>query len=58
VLLSLEPVLGALSGWLFLHQRLEPVQWLAIVCVVIASGGVAVGAARRDPELVVGPEPP
>lgn len=58
VLLSLEPVLGAMSGWLFLHQRLVPVQWLAIVCVVVASGGVAVGAARKQPELVVGPEPP
>ncbi|WPB58580.1 EamA family transporter [Xylophilus sp. GOD-11R] len=58
VLLSLEPVMGALSGWLFLHQRLAPIQWLAIGCVVIASCGVAAGAAGRAPEPVVGPEPP
>lgn len=57
VLLSLEPVLGALSGWLFLSQRLAPIQWLAILCVVVASGGVAAGATRREAP-VVGPEPP
>ena len=58
VLLSLEPVLGALSGWLFLDQRLHGVQWLAIVCVVAGSSGVAASAARRDRTPAVGPEPP
>ena len=59
VLLSLEPVLGAVCGWLFLGQKLAPVQWLAIACVVSASGGVAAGAARRGGKVpAVGPEPP
>lgn len=44
VLLSLEPVLGAVCGVLFLGQGLSVVQWAAIGCVVVASGGVAAGA--------------
>jgi len=58
VLLSLEPVLGAASGWLFLGQRLEPMQWLAIGCVVLASVGVAAGSPAPDTPPAVGPEPP
>ena len=59
VLLSLEPVMGAICGWMFLDQRLTPLQWLAIACVVSASGGVAAGAARRRGERpAVGPAPP
>ncbi|MCZ2496720.1 EamA family transporter [Xylophilus sp. Kf1] len=43
VLLSLEPVLGAVCGVLFLGQGLGAVQWAAIGCVVLASGGAALG---------------
>jgi inner membrane transporter RhtA len=58
VLLSLEPVLGALSGWIFLGQRLHGIQWFAIACVVVSSSGVAAGAARRGAAPAIGPEPP
>lgn len=39
VLMSLEPAVGALSGFLFLHERLTPVQWGAIGLVIAASIG-------------------
>ncbi|QHJ01389.1 EamA family transporter [Xylophilus rhododendri] len=58
VLLSLEPVLGAMSGWLFLHQRLGAIQWLAILCVVAASVGVAASGMPGEEPPPVGPEPP
>jgi inner membrane transporter RhtA len=57
VLLSLEPVMGALAGLVFLHERLHAVQWLAIACVIVASAGMAWGNRSTVPP-VVGPEPP
>jgi inner membrane transporter RhtA len=55
ILLSLEPALGALSGLLFLGERLNAVQLLAIACVIAASGGTALASARRvRPEVAAG----
>lgn len=39
ILMSLEPVVATLIGILFLQEALAPVQWAAIVCIVIASAG-------------------
>ncbi|MDE2305752.1 MAG: EamA family transporter [Gammaproteobacteria bacterium] len=47
VLMSGEPVVAALSGLLFLGQRLHPMQWIAILCVMAASGGSAATLAPR-----------
>lgn len=44
VLMSLEPAMAALSGLVFLRQRLHWQEWVSIVAVVIAS----VGAAAKD----------
>jgi inner membrane transporter RhtA len=41
VLMSLAPAVGALSGFLFLGERLAPVQWAAIASIMVASGGSA-----------------
>lgn len=41
VLMSLDPALAALSGLLFLGERLTWVQWLAIVSIMAASAGSA-----------------
>lgn len=55
ILLSLEPALGALSGLVFLHERLSPMQLLAMGCVIVASAGTALSSARRArPEVVAG----
>ncbi len=46
VLMSLEPAVAALAGLLVLGQRLAVVGWVAIGCVVVASTGASLGAAR------------
>lgn len=43
ILLSLEPVVGALTGWLMISERLTPQQWLAMGLIVLASMGSALG---------------
>lgn len=56
VLMSLEPAMAALSGLVFLGQRLALHDWLAVVSVMIAS----IGATRRPgaPEPAEVPVPP
>lgn len=41
ILLSLEPAVGALAGWLILTEALTAQQWLAIALVMAASMGSA-----------------
>ena len=50
VLMSLEPAIGALSGFLFLHESLTPLQWLAIGLVIAASAGTAMTSQGTSPE--------
>lgn len=38
-LMSLEPAMAAISGMLFLGEVLSPVQWLALLAIIIASAG-------------------
>ncbi|MEQ1976956.1 threonine/homoserine exporter RhtA [Xenorhabdus sp. SGI240] len=38
-LMSLEPVLGALSGIIFLNEHLAMSQWVALFCIIFASIG-------------------
>lgn len=47
VLSSLGPVMAALAGLVVLHQRLLPLQLLAMLLVVVASAGVVLGSRRR-----------
>ena len=42
VMLSVEPAVGALAGLVMLGEQLSGVQWLAIVAIMLASGGAAV----------------
>ncbi|WP_102126595.1 EamA family transporter [Deinococcus planocerae] len=51
VLMSLEPALAALSGLLFLSERLTPLQWLAMLCVIAASAGISLSGERRVVEV-------
>ncbi len=50
ILLSLEPAVGALAGWLVLAERLTLLQGLAIALVMTASMGTAWSAGRRTAE--------
>lgn len=47
VMMSLEPAVGALSGLLFLGERLAATQWIAILLVIAASIGTA-SSARQE----------
>jgi inner membrane transporter RhtA len=55
ILMSLEPAAAAIAGLLVLHQRLGPVELVALVRVTLASAGVTL--ARRDRRLEPEPEP-
>jgi len=41
ILMSMEPAIAALSGLLFLSERLTLTQWLAISAIILASAGAA-----------------
>ncbi|MDN3586749.1 EamA family transporter [Pedobacter aquatilis] len=47
ILMSLEPAAAALSGLIFLHEYLSLYEWLAVVLVVIASGGATLTAKKQ-----------
>lgn len=47
ILLSLEPAVGALAGWLVLAEHLTLTQGLAIALVMVASMGTAWSAGRQ-----------
>ncbi len=44
ILMSLEPAMAALIGLLVLQESLHLSQWIAVVCVVVASAGATRGA--------------
>ncbi len=50
VLMSVEPVLGALSGLIFLGEKLTLIQWGAIASIMVASAGSA-ATGRHRPQL-------
>jgi inner membrane transporter RhtA len=48
--MSLEPAAAALAGLIVVHERLSPVQLVAMACVVVASvGATRSGATISDP---------
>ena len=49
VLMSLDPALGALSGFVFLAERLSWIQWAAIASIMAASAGSAATSRPRPP---------
>jgi inner membrane transporter RhtA len=52
ILMSLEPAAAALAGILVLGEYLTGAQWLAMVCIVVAS----VGATRSSRRVTVAPD--
>lgn len=50
ILLSLEPAVGAVAGWIVLAEALSMQQWLAIALVMAASMGSAWGVRRPEPQ--------
>lgn len=50
ILMSVEPAIAALSGMVILREQLASSQWIAILCVILASAGSA--KTSRAPETV------
>jgi inner membrane transporter RhtA len=48
ILMSLEPAVAALSGFVLLGEHLRPRAWVSLVLVVIASAGAS---RSRGPEV-------
>jgi inner membrane transporter RhtA len=45
ILMSIEPAMAALVGFIVLQESLHWSQWLAVLCVVVASTGATRGAS-------------
>ena len=56
ILMSIEPVFGALVGWAMLHEQLSLVQWLAIALIILASIGTTLTASAHRASPVPMPE--
>ena len=52
-LMSLEPAVGALAGWVMLGQSLSARQGLAIAAIILASGGAAFSIVSAKPPVQV-----
>ncbi|WP_028696329.1 threonine/homoserine exporter RhtA [Pseudomonas cremoricolorata] len=48
-LMSMEPVIAALSGLIFLSEMLTNIQWLAILAIITASVGATLTMRRQVP---------
>ncbi len=51
ILMSLEPAVAALMGLGLLHERLSPLQWLAVLLVSAASAGTTLTSRRTPPPI-------
>lgn len=47
VLMSIEPAIGALTGLLFLGEKLSASQWIAIALIILASIGVTASGEQK-----------
>ncbi|WP_027896968.1 threonine/homoserine exporter RhtA [Zestomonas thermotolerans] len=50
ILMSIEPAIAALSGLVYLGERLTLEQWLAVGAIIIASAGAAATARGKAPQ--------
>jgi inner membrane transporter RhtA len=55
ILMSLEPVVATLMGFLILHEHLTALQMISIVCIVIASLGNNFTSKQAKPLLELNP---
>jgi inner membrane transporter RhtA len=50
IMTSMEPAVAALLGLLMLDEHLNGLQWLAILCIMLAAAGSSVTARRNRPK--------
>lgn len=53
ILMSIEPAIAALSGLIFMGELLTPQQWLAILCVILASFGSTLFSHPEKPTVPI-----
>jgi inner membrane transporter RhtA len=51
IMTSMEPAVAALLGLVMLDEHLSGLQWLAIVCTMLAAAGSALTARRAAPQI-------
>jgi inner membrane transporter RhtA len=51
ILMSMEPAVAAISGLLFLSEKLAALQWVALGLIILASAGSAASAKAPEPQL-------
>jgi inner membrane transporter RhtA len=56
ILMSIEPVFGALVGWVVLHELLSALQWAAIAMIILASLGTTWTATAQPASPVPMPD--
>ena len=56
ILMSIEPVFGAVVGWAMLHEQLSLAQWTAIAMIILASVGTTWTATAHRTSPVPMPE--
>jgi inner membrane transporter RhtA len=56
ILMSIEPVFGALAGWVLLHELLSAGQWAAIAMIILASIGTTWTATAQPASPVPMPD--
>ena len=56
ILMSIEPVFGALAGWVMLREHLSVTQWSAIAMIILASVGTTWTATMQRTSPVPMPE--
>ncbi len=52
VLLALNPAVAFFVGWLLLHQRVRPWDYVGLACVIIAGVAVTYRSRLDESELV------
>jgi inner membrane transporter RhtA len=57
ILLSTEPAVGAVSGWLILGETLSIMQLVAITCIMVASVGSTATIKRDDEPQIADADP-
>jgi len=51
ILMSVEPAVAALIGWLVIGEQLKMGQWIAVICIVIASCGASLKSKAVNPPV-------
>ena len=55
LLMSMEPAIGAIAGYLYLDEKLSFMQTVAILCIITASAGSTLMASHQKKVEIINP---